>query len=142
MKRKDFNCSIPIPAPVLNYSLSNHNTPGDDFYFFTNSDWLKKTSLPPFENDFGVSEEVERCIYKKSKEILSLTKHPLLSQLRKSCLTSRSQQRSVEFLKQTLSTLQCIRSKEDVVTHFATLSTHRFSSILNFQYNIHKGKIF
>lgn len=142
MRQKDFNCSIPIPAPVLNYSLLNNNNPGDDFYFYINSEWLNKTSLPPFENDFGISEEVERCIYKKSKDILSLTKHPLLSQLRKSCLTSRSQQKSVEFLKQILSTLQCIRSKEDIITHFATLSSHRFNSILNFQYNIHKDKIF
>ena len=59
---KDHLCSIPAtPAPALMSSSSPLT--GNDFYEWVNGEWLGKTKIPQFENDFGVSEELERCIY-------------------------------------------------------------------------------
>ena len=61
-------CSIPAtPAPALQ---SSSPLTGNDFYEWVNGDWLKKTKIPQFENDFGVSEELERCIYEASKDLI------------------------------------------------------------------------
>ena len=66
-------CYIPIPAPVLNYSSSDSLSPGKDFYNFINHEWISTVHVPAFENDFGVSEEVERCVFDKSVTILANT---------------------------------------------------------------------
>jgi putative endopeptidase len=143
-KKKPFFCRIPIQAPVFNsLSPSQQVEIGTNFYTWVNGSWLKETPIPEFENDFGVSEEVERCIYKESKKILDSFKESPRSKeeemyktLAESCLHSASQHTSVEFLKEILISLHCIQTVEDVVKHFAILNRSRFSSILNFQYHI------
>ena len=57
-------CSIPIQAPVSNYSSK------DNFYEWVNEQWMENVKIPKFETDYGVSEEVERCIYRTSRDIL------------------------------------------------------------------------
>lgn len=47
-----------IAVPPLSRSIK----PGDDFYNFVNSSWLRETSLEPSESSFGVSEEIEKRI--------------------------------------------------------------------------------
>ena len=141
-KKNPHFCHIPILAPVFNSSSKNQHV-GDDFYSWVNSEWEKKTTIPEFENDFGVSEEVERCIFKESKRILECFKQSpkddeqkMYKTLAESCLHSASQHTSVEYLKEILKSLYCIQTVEDIVKHFSLLNYSRFSSILNFQYHI------
>ena len=132
------SCSIPIPAPVSTYSSDSKL--GDDFYEAINKDWLATVNIPAFENDFGVSEEVERCIYTKSVEILSNTDNQMLKELKASALNSRSQHTNVEYIKSILVSLSCIETPEDIIKHFSALAKSRIVSIFNYQYNIGKDK--
>lgn len=142
--------SIPIPAHVLNSSFINNKDVGNDFYTWVNKKWLTKTSIPSFESDFGVSEEAERVIFNKSKEILENIKKSdstsketvFLKTLTESCLHSRSQHTSVTLLKQIIHTLDCINTIEDVFEHFGVLCKRKFPSIFVMQYTIDKeGKL-
>jgi len=132
-------CSIPIQRPALQY-LSSQQKPLNDFYEFVNKDWLSTVKIPGFENDFGISEEVERCIYKKSLEILSNTDHPAIVALRSSCLHGRVQHVSVEYLQSILTSLQCIQTSEDVIHHFSALAKCKIQSIFNYQYHMLPNK--
>ena len=120
----------------MNYSLENK----DDFYQSINNDWLSTTHIPAFETDFGVSEEVERCIYTKSVEILSNTDNPMLKELKASALNTRSQHVSVEYIKTILNSLDCIETPEDIIKHFSALAKSRILSIFNYQYSLGKDK--
>jgi len=130
------SCSIPIPPPVLTYSSVNK----DNFYESINSEWVSSVDVPAFENDFGVSEEVERCIYNKSMEILSNTNNRMLKELKASALNSRSQHVSVEYIKSILTSLNCVETPEDCIKHFSAMAKCRLPSIFNYQYNIGKTK--
>jgi putative endopeptidase len=132
-KNQHLSCTIPIPAPVLTCSSVN-------FYESINDQWLSTTHIPAFENDFGVSEEVERCIYTKSVEILSNTDNPMLKELKASALNTRSQHVSVEYMKSILNSLGCIETPEDIIKHFSALAKSRIISIFNYQYNIGTDK--
>jgi predicted metalloendopeptidase len=127
------SCTIPIPAPVSTCSSVN-------FYESINDQWLSSAHIPAFENDFGVSEEVERCIYTKSVEILSNTDNPMLKELKASALNTRSQHVSVEYVKSILNSLGCIETPEDIIKHFSALAKSRITSIFNYQYNIEANK--
>lgn len=148
-KKKGFFCRIPIQAPAFSsLSPSQQSEAGTDFYKWVNASWLKKTSVPEFENDFGISEEVERCVFEESKEILDSFKanahtdeEKMYQSLAESCLHSASQHTSVEYLKEILTSLHCIQTTDDIVKHFALLNRSRFSSILNFQYHITPEKV-
>ena len=140
---KDHLCSIPAtPAPALMSSSSPLT--GNDFYEWVNGEWLGKTKIPQFENDFGVSEELERCIYEASKELIVDTKsntlfHRTLQTLSDSALHSRSQHTSVDYLKSVLKEVGCVRTIHDVVFQLATLCKLRFASIFNMQYTVVPG---
>jgi putative endopeptidase len=137
-------CSIPAtPAPALKYSSPLR---GNNFYEWVNEDWLNSVHIPKFENDFGVSEEIERCIYKKTLRILTDIKEKKvpfsnsteteIHALSESCLHSRAQHTSTEFLILLLHKLQCIETKEDIVRSMAELSKVRFTSLLNLQISV------
>ena len=134
-------CTLSTQAPALDYSSSLKKT---DFYTWINEEWLKNTQIPTFENDYGISEEVEDCVYEKSKKILLDIKHSdvkkpelqMLKTLTESCLHSRSQLQSVDFLKRLMHTLECITTKEDVFRNLCELSALQFTSVLSLQYTI------
>jgi predicted metalloendopeptidase len=131
-KENKFSCYIPIRLPVTKFSSS-------DFYKYVNHDWISSVDMPSFENDYSVSEEVERCVYKKSVEILSevAAKSPL-SILRESCFYPNT----LEYIKSILTGVDCIDSPADVIKHFSVLAQSRISSIFNYQYKIStNGKI-
>jgi predicted metalloendopeptidase len=89
--------------------------------------------MPAFENDFSVSEEVERCVYKKSLEILSnVDESSPFDTLRKSCFHKND----LEYIKSILAGVECIDSPEDIIKHFSALAQSRISSIFNYQYKI------
>jgi len=114
---------------------------------WVNDAWLRKTKIPEFENDFGVSEEVERCIYKTSVQLIHRAKasnrtpfEKTLKTLSESALHSRSQYTSVEFLRHLLATLDCIHSPEDVFKHFTDLSFTKGPTFLNLSILHHENK--
>jgi putative endopeptidase len=146
-QKKPFSCPIPIQAPASNSFFQTNRPLGSDFYTWVNKEWLKHTRIPEFENDFGVSEEVERCVARHAQKLLARFKEnprtpeeQMYKTLAESCLHSAAQHTSVEYLQELLGTLHCIQSVEDVVKHFAVLNRCRFSSIFNFQYHITPSK--
>jgi hypothetical protein len=78
-KGNKLSCYIPIQLPAKKFSSS-------DFYKYVNHNWISSVKMPAFENDFSVSEEVERCVYNKSVEILSeVEESSPFAALRESC---------------------------------------------------------
>lgn len=141
----DHFCSIPVTPPhVLSSSSPRWNQRAANFYEWVNGDWLAKTKIPPFENDFGVSEEVERCIYEVAKDSVLKTKEgplgTLLQNLSDSALHSAVQHVSVETLESVLEDVRCARTLDDVVRQFARLAKRRFSSLLGIEYTIDSRK--
>ena len=131
-------CYIPIPAPVSNYSSREPLSPGNDFYNFINSDWISKVHVPAFENDFGVSEEVERCVFDKSVQILESTKEESLIALKDSFFKDRHT--SVNYIHSIVKSLECVNTTEDIIKHFSALAKSRVISIFNYQYHIKPDK--
>lgn len=129
-------CATPIQVPVFNSSYNKHK----DFYTWVNEDWLRTTEIPSYENDFGVSEEVERCIAEKSKEIILSPQAPQhIQDLANSCLHSKSHE-GINYLQSILDTIETINTEEDVHTHFAQLCKFRFPSLLKVKYTIEADK--
>ena len=131
-------CYIPIPAPVSNYSSSDPHGPGDDFYNFINHEWISKVHVPAFENDFGISEEVERCIFNKSVKILESTKEESFIALKDSFFKDRHT--SINYMHSIIKSLECVNTIEDIITHFSALAKSRVISIFNYQYHITPNK--
>jgi len=132
-------CQIPIPAPVLNYSSREIHQASHNFYDWVNHEWLSKVHPPSFENDFGISEEVERCIYDKSVDIISSLKRNskaniMLLNLKDSFLNHSNE--SVDYIHSIVKSVECINTVEDIVKHFSALAKSRVVGILNYQYHI------
>ena len=120
------SCYIPIRLPAKKFSSS-------DFYKYVNQEWISSVEMPAFENDFSVSEEVERCVYNKSVKILSeVEESSPLRALRESCLHDGD----LEYIKSILAGVDCIETISDIVKHFSALAQSRISSIFNYQYKI------
>jgi putative endopeptidase len=146
-QKKTSTCQISTYAHALSYSspLIHQN-----FYKWANQKWLRETPIPFFENDFGAGEEVERCIFEQSFKLLMNIKESdsqdpndvFLRTLANSCLHSRAQQNSVDFLQRTIHTLECVNTKEDVVREFANLAKIGFPSLFYFRYHVEKNKNF
>jgi len=125
-KENKFSCYIPIKLPATKFSSS-------DFYKYVNQEWISSVHMPAFENDFSVSEEVERCVYNKSVEILSeVEESSPLRALRESCLHDGN----LDYIKSILAGVDCIDSPDDIIKHFSALAQSRISSIFNYQYKI------
>jgi len=133
-KRNKSFCYIPIRRPVTKFLSSEKDA---NFYEYVNNEWISTVKMPMFENDFSVSEEVERCVYKKSVEILNhLDESSPMKTLRDSCLINRIQPRNIEYLTLILRSIQCIDSPKKVIKHFAALCQSRIPSLFNYQYKI------
>jgi predicted metalloendopeptidase len=127
-------CHIPIPPLASTYSSLEV---GRDFYGLVNNEWISKVSVPLFENDFGASEELERCIFRESSKILMGMKHKRTSSVFKSLAESCfSKDTSVDYLKRILASVNCIETKEDVVKHFAALAHAQLPSVFKYRYSI------
>jgi len=125
--------SIPTQVPALNYSSK---TAGNDFYNWVNHTWLSHVNMPPYENDYGVSEEIEQCIFKTSVKILKSSKTPEHKFLKTLETSFTSGKESMPFLHELLNSVNCIHSKEELVEHFALLSSFRLVSLFNFEYTV------
>jgi putative endopeptidase len=150
-------CSIVAQAPVLNFSSKKSKTLEDetftqgkrDFYTYVNESWIKKATIPLHDSDFGVSEEVEECINKRSKELLTEIKNDkdskdpvriFLRTLAESCLHSASQPRSIDFLKDMIKKISCVETPQDILKRFTELSSYKLQSILQIGYTIDRDE--
>lgn len=142
VKKKKLNCGIPIHLPASTSSYKTNKLLGNDFYTWVNKDWLKKVDIPNYQSEYGISEEVETCIFDTSltilKEVHDTSYRSLFKELRESCFTK--QKESISYLKTLLSNLHCLHTVEGVVEHLALLAKAQFSSFLNLEYHIEPDK--
>lgn len=130
--------------PALNYSSNKPDIRGDDFYMWVNTNWVSDAKIPPYETDYGVSDEIEDCIMKTSiravKECVSGaykgTGAEAIRTLYESFL--HRGKRDIDFLKCTIHDILSIHSVEGIVRHFAKLTRLRFPSVLQIQYSSYK----
>lgn len=121
--------------------------PGDDFYNHINGNWLKQASIPAFRSSFGVSEEIELTIEKQLETILSKSYSfaekgaapsskrekmmDLIGRFMLSSLRGSKQKMSVEFLRNKLKKMVCIRDVRDIVNIIGSFNRCGISTILN-----------
>jgi len=128
--------------PALEYSSK---WIGDDFYTWVNKEWISDTKIPPFENDFGASDEIEECIDNEIKSIFNTImskKHPSAEELSLQMLHNSfyKENRSLTFLKDILESIYCIQTPRDVMKHIGLLSKYKMNTILNIDYCNTKDK--
>lgn len=87
-------------------------SPVDNFYMYVNSKWQRRVKMPSYEDDFGVSEEIELDLRHTLLKALDthLMNKPTdgISRLAHSFLESSVQDTGVEDLKKELTMLNCI----------------------------------
>ena len=119
-KTRQVLCSIPIPEIAFKSSSNDADAqPGKDFYEYVNGDWLGKVLIPPHLNDMSVSGEVERCVSNVTKRILEESSAGVFSDIRSSCFHGGAN--SVEYLRDVLKELDCMKSPADVFDALFTL---------------------
>ena len=126
------NCqSVTYPALTYSSKWLDH-----DFYTWVNQEWISDTSIPPFENNFGASEEIEECIEDEISAIfreLSTSKEDtMLKNLQDSFHHGRGE--SLAFLTEVLESVDCIHSVRDILKHMGRLCKYRLPGIFNIEY--------
>jgi putative endopeptidase len=118
--------------------------PGNNFYKYVNGNWLRHVNMPPYMSSYGVSEEIEAQINNELLTILessrtSVRTNPdkillnttyLLGTLTESALNSHNQDLNVKFLKNLVSTLRCIRDKNDLGSVLGEFVKYRIKCVL------------
>lgn len=133
---KGLKCQI-VTYPALTYSSK---WIGDDFYTWVNKEWISDTKIPPFEADFGASEEIEECIEDEITSIFNdivAKKTPnkeesLVQNLHDSFHHSRSE--SLVFVKEHIDRANCIQSVRDILKHMGLLCRFRLPGIFSIEY--------
>jgi predicted metalloendopeptidase len=91
-------------------------SPETNFYMYVNAKWQRSVKMPDYEDDFGISEEIELDL--RNQLLHALTKHCRmhpsdgLSRLATSFLDSRVQETAVSDLSHLLNSFDCIDSSE------------------------------
>ena len=105
-----------IPSP--NKSIN----PGDNFYKYINSNWIKHARISPYKSNTSVSDEIDTKINKQLLEIIydaqanitrDHTSH-LIGTYMTSIVDKKSQLNNIEYLNSILSKINCIRSIDEV----------------------------
>jgi putative endopeptidase len=95
-----------VPAVDKSYS------PAEDFYMYVNSRWQKSVKMPRYEDDFGISEEIELDLRNTLLEALEKYRRAHstsgLSRLATSFLDPSVQKSAVTDLKHLLHSIGCI----------------------------------
>ena len=119
-RSREILCSIPIPEIASKSSSNDADAqPGKDFYEYVNGDWLGKVLIPPHLNDMSVSGEVERCVSNVTKRILEESSAGVFADIRSSCFHGGAN--SVEYLRDVLKGVDCMKSTADVFDALFTL---------------------
>lgn len=96
---------------------------GKDFYKAINQEWFSKTTIPPTQTVFGVSEEIEERIESQLGTLLKSCstsdkdkERRLLGILRTSVITSANQPDNLKLTLSVLQSIQQIESPDDIAT--------------------------
>ena len=147
-RRQKKNHTEGLKCQLMTYPALKYSSKwiGQDFYTWVNKKWISDTTIPPYENDFGASEEIEDCIQHEItsifRDISTKTKQTMeekaLDDLHTSfhCETSES----LAFLKEAIAKVHCIQSQSDVMKHFGLLCKYRLPSIFTMEYTNTKEK--
>jgi putative endopeptidase len=113
--------------------------PARDFYMHVNRNWLKHLHLPPYEDSFGVSEEIEMDVRNSLLEALNHMRRtdPTdgLSMLATSFLHTTSQRSSVIDLQRFLNTFDCIKDADGIAEAIGKLNRIQSRSPLSLVVN-------
>jgi putative endopeptidase len=111
------------------YSPNKAIAPGDDFYKYVNSTWLKHSQIPSTKSVFGVSEEIEKRIEQQTDALMNdciqQSKRPpataylekmqqMIGTLAQSVLTTNDQKNNIHTVQNVLASIQSLTSKEEV----------------------------
>lgn len=92
--------------------------PCEDFYMYINARWQRSVKMPSYEDDFGVSEEIEldlrNILIEALKKFMHSDPASKLSLLAKSFLDPTVQESAVHDLIHELNALDCINSPESL----------------------------
>jgi putative endopeptidase len=114
-------------------------SPAEDFYMYVNSKWQHRVKMPSYEDDFGVSEEIELDL--RQTLLKALDKHLAnkptdgLSRLAHSFLESSIQETGIEDLKHELTMLNCIDCTETLGKAIGHLNKIQSRAPLSFVVN-------
>jgi len=129
-----------ISIPPLNKGI----LPGDNFYLYVNSSWIKKTHIPGSSVSYSVNDEIQDQIDEKLFEILRDCEifaskginakgskiRDIIGRLILSSMRFKVQKNSQILLKQKIQNLHCIRSVEDIGEVLGYLCKHSIPTIL------------
>ncbi len=135
--RKKLKKEIIVGIPPVNKNIH----PGNDFYQFVNSKWLRSVQMPPSESSFGVSEEIEENIRRRLlqqiynlviKSDSNLHLHEKIVRLFfKSGFYSNYHDVHDKTFKKLLSDLGCMKTSEDVMATIGTFVRRNIPTLLN-----------
>lgn len=123
-------------------SVDTSYKPGEDFYMYVNSKWQNSVKMPDYEDDFGVSEEIElelqNVLLRGVKHYMRVKPRDGISKLAQSFLDDSVQDSSITDLIKELSALDCINSFETfsaAVGHLNQIQCRApFSFVVNSDY--------
>ena len=141
MPRKTRKLRLPYEPniPPVIQSIS----PGEDYYMFINSNWLRNTSMPPYLSSYGVSEEIEGIVNKQLLEIVYDCRqhylsdnHPsnneyLLGIFTESIINTRNKAGNLKFLSGMVSFLKCIRDRDEIASTMGDFIRHRIPTLIH-----------
>jgi putative endopeptidase len=134
---------LKLPSVPKITHINKSILPGEDYYMFINSNWLKETSIPSYLSSFGVSEEIEQIVNDKllhivydCREHFLSDKHPsnneyLLGVFTESIINTKNNEGNIKFLEGMVSSLKCIRDKEEIASTIGDFIRHRVPTVIN-----------
>lgn len=125
-----------VPAVDKSYE------PADDFYMYVNAKWQRSVKMPSYEDDYGISEEIELDLRERLLAALEKTIRAKpgegLVKLAKSFLDDTVQSSAVTDIVHELNALDCINSPETfahAVGHLNSIQCRTmFSFVVNSDY--------
>jgi putative endopeptidase len=137
-----------LHAKIVVPSASNSIRSGNDFYTACNEKWLKETRLPPYLNTYSVSEELDEYLEPFLYEIAQGASRKIVSRgeeaqaeaaigkLILSATSPEKQRNSVEFLKNTLRSLGCMRDHADLGKSVGSMIRRGINTFINIKVDI------
>lgn len=131
--------------------LSKRVKPGDNFYMYVNASWLHDVSVPGYETDFGVSEEIEGKIDSQLQTIVEASllhngssttadsEIDLIRIVSSAVLNKKAKENGLNTLKCILSKVSCMRDEKDIIECIADFCMANIPTLLDLRISINKN---